>query len=391
MAAAGIDPVLAFTVTISLLVLLLALAFRRLHQPSIVAFIIAGAMLGPFGFRLVTEPGTIAALGNIGVVLLLFFLGLEVSLPQLVSRWRIPIGGTILQIGLSVLLALGIGALLDWPLGRSLLVGFVVSLSSTAVVLKLLEDRGELGTRTGQDVLGVLLAQDLAIAPMIVLVGVLGGAHQEWWQVPLQVMVAAALIALVTVAVRKQTVRIPFAKLIKNDHELQLFGALVMCFGLALLTGMVGLSPALGAFVAGILVSSARETAWVRDTLHQFKVLFVSLFFVSVGMLIDLPFLVDSLLLVLGLALLILVVNTLLNAGILRALGEPWRESLYFGSILSQVGEFSFVLTQAGLVAGLISGFGYQLIVSVIAVTLLLSPLWISGARAVLHGPRALA
>ncbi|WP_258100577.1 cation:proton antiporter domain-containing protein [Marinoscillum pacificum] len=169
----------------------------------------------------------------------------------------------------------------------------------------------------------------------------------------------------------------PFAERIRKDHEIQVFIAFTFCFGFSLLTAFLSLSSALGAFVAGVIVSSAKETNWVKTSLHSFRIVFVALFFVSVGMLIDLVFLMENLSTILLLVLSVLFTNTLINSLIVRFLGETWRDSFYTGALLAQIGEFSFILGATAFITELISEYSYQLIISVISLTLIISPLWI--------------
>ena len=159
---------------------------------------------------------------------------------------------------------------------------------------------------------------------------------------------------------------------------------MLVCLGLSLLTGLAHLSTALGAFAAGILVTAAKETQWVHHALEPFRIIFVALFFVSVGLLVDLKFISDHLMQVLVLVIIVLIGNTLLNGMILRLLGYRWKESLYAGAILAQIGEFSFVLAAVGLANGIINDVAYQYTIATIALSLLISPFWILGARRVL-------
>jgi CPA2 family monovalent cation:H+ antiporter-2 len=170
---------------------------------------------------------------------------------------------------------------------------------------------------------------------------------------------------------------LPFETL-RKDHEMQVFAAFVACFGLALLTGLLGLSAALGAFVAGILVTAARETQWVHLSLGPFRVVLVAVFFVSIGMLLDLVFLREHWITVCLLVAVTFLANTFINAIAFRSLGRNWNQSLYGGALLSQIGEFSFVLAAVGLEADLIAYTGYQITLAVIFLTLLLSPGWIA-------------
>ena len=223
--------------------------------------------------------------------------------------------------------------------------------------------------------------QDLALIPMLIVLGFLGGEPPSGKELSLQAAGGAALLALLAFLARRERISLPFGRLLRQDHELQVFSALALCFGFATLTGLLGLSTAVGAFVAGILVASTRETEWVHKSLEPFRVVLVALFFVSVGMLIDLQFLATHWKTMLLLVLAVFLTNWLINAGILRTLGRPWRHSLYVGALLAQLGEFSFVLAAVGRQTGIIEDFGYQLTIGLIAVTLLLSPLVVSLSR----------
>ena len=181
--------------------------------------------------------------------------------------------------------------------------------------------------------------------------------------------------------------RLPFAKRLRADHELQVFSALLLCFGLALISGELGVSTALGAFVAGLVVSSAKETEWVQGSLEPFRVVFVAVFFVSVGMLIDLDYVRENLVLLALLVVAVVLLNTALNAAILRLLGSSWRRAAYAGALLSQVGEFSFILAALGHTASILPDDDYRMIVALIAISLLLSPAWIGICKVLLGHP----
>jgi len=380
-----IDPVLPILVTIIAVILLIGLSLQLARQPQVIGYLLAGVAIGPFGLALLTDAQFASRLGSFGVVLLLFFVGMEVAPRQLLSGWRTAVIGTLVQVALSVTLVIPIGLWFNWPMERIVLLGFVTSLSSTAVIVKLLRDSGEINHREGQDVLGILLMQDLIIIPMLIIIGLLGGETPGWSELGLQISGAVAIIAVLIWALTKDSFHLPFGHLLRSDPELQVFAALFICFGLSLLTGMAYLSTALGAFAAGILVTAARETHWVHHSLEPFRVIFVALFFVSVGMLVDISFIFSHAIQVLLLVVIVLVSNTFLNGIILRFLGYRWRESLYAGAMLSQIGEFSFVLAAVGLTAGIIAEIAYQYTIAVIALSLLVSPFWILGARRILH------
>lgn len=384
-----LDPILPTLVGIALVMISLGLVSHVLKQPSIIGYLLAGIIVGPYVLGWVTDLDYVTRLGAFGVVLLLFFVGMEVSLPRLLSQWKIAVLGTLLQILLSVVCAWGLGLAFDWPLERSLLLGFVISLSSTAVVFKVLQDQNEMHTTVGQQATGILIAQDFAVIPMLIVVSVFGGQTPTAGEVTLQVVGGLLLFGLLAWLIRTPTVHMPFQRWLRADQELEVFVAFFLCFGLALLTGWMHLSAALGAFVAGIFISAARETSWVHERLEPFRIVFVALFFISVGMLVDLSFVWEHKLVISLFVLAAYLTNTFVNAFALRLLGQPWKTSLYAGAVLAQIGEFSFILAAVGAETGMISSFGYQITVAVIAISLLISPLWIAIARRLFSSPAA--
>ena len=380
-----LDPALSIIVGALLAILLMGTLLNRMKQPHVVGYLIVGIILGPHVIGLIHDQALIERLGAMGVVFLLFFIGMEVSPRKLLATWRIAVIGTSIQILISILCIWLLGKWLDWPLSRTILMGFVISLSSTAVVLKVLQDRNELETDTGQNVLGVLLIQDVAIIPMLIVISLMSGNEPDSQQIILQIVGGVLMIALIAYIMRKETIHLPLAKWLKGDHEMQIFAALIICFGLSLITGLFGLSTALGAFIGGMLVGAARETQWVHHSLDPFRVIFVALFFVSIGMLVDLTFIKEHWFQIAALVIAVILTNTFINAVIIRLLGDSWPDSLYSGALLSQIGEFSFVLAAVGMQANLINNYGYQLTVTVIALSLMISPAWIAMSRHLLY------
>ncbi len=386
-----LDPIMPYLVGAILAVLALGLLLRSLRQPYVIGYLIAGVILGPHGIALITDEALISRLGAIGVVLLLFFIGMEVSPKKLIDNWKVAVLGTLLQIIISVGCVWPLGAFLDWPIERIVLIGFVISLSSTAVVLKLLQDWKEFDSKVGQNVLVILLAQDLAVIPMLIILSMMGGGHGEASNIWLQLLGAAVMAVIVGYIAVKETIHLPLSKLLGDDHEMHVFAALCICLGLSLLTGLAGLSTALGAFVAGMLIGAAKETRWVHHSLESFRVVFVALFFVSIGMLVDLSFIMNQWAQVGALVVLVIITNTFINGVILKMLGDNWRDSLYAGTLLSQIGEFSFVLAAVGIQAHIISDFGYQMTVAVISISLLISPAWIMLVKKILKHKKVIA
>jgi CPA2 family monovalent cation:H+ antiporter-2 len=379
-----LDPSLPAIVAIIAVILACGLALQMMRQPQVVGYLIAGIILGPHVLGLITDVELAGRLGAIGVVLLLFFVGMEVAPRQLAAGWRIAVVGTVIQVLLSVGAVWLVGIWLDWSLARIVLLGFVISLSSTAVIIKLLQDNGEMHTRQGQDMLGVLLVQDLIVIPMLIVIGIIGGNEPSVAELSLQLAAGFGIIVLLVWAISREAIHLPMKRWLKQDHELEVFAALLICFGLAVVTGLSHLSTALGAFAAGVLVTAARETEWVHHSLNPFRVIFVATFFVSVGILVDMDFIREHAVQVALIVLLVLLTNTFLNAFILRALGYSWRMSLYAGAMLAQIGEFSFVLAAVGRETAIITDFVYQLTIAVIALSLLISPVWIAWWRRLL-------
>jgi K+:H+ antiporter len=372
-----IDPALPYVVATLLSILLVSIFLKYIRQPHVVAYLAVGIILGPHGIALIESQESLTRLGSFGVVLLMFFIGMEISPRRLAQNWKISVIGTFIQIIVSIGVVWLLGSWLDWTLSRIILLGFVISLSSTAVVLKLLQDWKELDTDTGQNALGILLVQDLAIVPMLIIVGQMSGESLSIGTLTLQIVGGICLVALATFLALKDQLRIPALSWLGKDHETQVFTAAVLCFGFALITGLMQLSTALGAFIAGMFVATAKETHWVHQALEPFRVIFIALFFVSIGMLLDIDFFMERWWKITTLVIAILLLNTLITAIILKGLGESWRSSLYGGTLLSQIGEFSFVLAAAGLHSMVINDTGYQYAVAVITLSLVFCPMWI--------------
>lgn len=371
------NPFLLKFVAIALAVVVVGIILKMLKQTHVIVYIITGIVIGPHVMGIVDDADLISSLGSLGLVLLLFFIGMEISLPNLVANWKISVIGTVLQVIISILAVWLIGQYYDWSLARILTLGFVVSLSSTAVIVKLLQDSGEMDQAVGQNVLGILLVQDVLIVPMLITLNYLAGQETSMQEIWMQIIGGILLIGFVVFLFYKGELKLPFHKTLKHDHEIQVFFAFGLCFGFSMITGFFGLSTALGAFVAGIFVATSKSTKWFHDSLYSFKVIFVALFFISIGMLINIQFLWDHIVIILALVGIVLLTNLFINALIMRGFKMSWKDSLYAGAMLSQIGEFSFVLGQLAYFNQIITDFAYQTIVAVISLTLLLSPIWI--------------
>lgn len=378
------NPFVLEFVSIALGIVLIGFVLRLFKQTNVIIYIITGVVVGPHITGLVNDTELISQLGSMGLILMLFFVGMEISLEKLVANWKVSVVGTVLQISFSVAAVFLLGNYYDWSLARVLTIGFVISLSSTAVLVKILNDTGEIDQRVGQNVLGILLVQDVMIVPMLITLSYVSGIPVNSSEVVLQIVGGILISALIGYMVYKKELKLPFHKLIKNDHEVQLFLAFVICFGFSALTAFFGLSSALGAFIAGILVATSKSTSWFHHSLESLKIVFVALFFISVGMLIDLHFLYDNISTIMILVLVVFATNNIINSLIMRGFKVGWGESLYTGALLSQVGEFSFVIGNLAFYNQIITDYAYQTIVCMISLTLLLSPAWISLSRRVI-------
>ncbi|MDF1756338.1 MAG: cation:proton antiporter [Verrucomicrobiales bacterium] len=375
-----LDPILPKLFALVVAVLIVDIGMRFLKQPLLVGFILVGIVLGPSGVGLIDDSSNISQFGNLGVVLLLFYLGMEISIPHLIRGWKIAVIGTSLQIGITLGLTALVGQLFGWSTAKVVLFGFMLALSSTAVILRILKEKGENFTTVGRNVTGVLLVQDLMLAPIVIILGFLSGeSHFSPVQFAGQSVGLIAMVAGVIWIAKHGAIELPFANYLRENREIQVYAAMAMCFGFALLTGILGLSTALGAFIGGIAISQMRGTKWVRESLESFHIFFLGLFFVSIGLLVDVPYVFEQWERIALMVAVVMIGNTLINSLLFKALGESWRDSFYSGSLLSQIGEFSFILAAIGLQAKIItSELGYQTALSVITITLLISPCWIA-------------
>ena len=366
-------------------VLAAGLVLTYLRQPRVAGYLVVGMLLGPYGLGLSPTKDMMELLSEMGVAFLLFFVGMEVSVEQLIKGWRISVIGTLFQIFLSLGFAWLVGWWHGWNFGEIILVGFIISLSSTAVVLTVLQNWNELNTPIGKDVLGILLVQDLMVVPMLIILGLLGGESPTAYSIGLEVVGGLLICGLIGYIVKKGKVTVWTPKVIHDDEEMELFFTLTVCLGFAILTTVFGLSEALGAFAAGIFVNAAGRTDRHHRHLGSLKRLFLALFFVSIGMLVNIPYVLDHWGRISFLVFFILFLNTAINTAVFRAGKRSLRDSWYGGFLLSQIGEFSFVLASVGMASGIWTEGREQVAYALIAMTLILSPLWIGMGKAWLN------
>ena len=379
------NSVLIFLVLSVLVALIGGLILERFKQPSVIGYILAGVVLGSLFPEVLPSDEAVTLAGDFGLVFLLFFVGTEAKLDQLLEDWKVSLLGTTLQIILSVLVCWGAGQLFDWGFSQALFFGICISLSSTAVVLKILEEFGGTSSLIGRQSLGILLVQDLAVIPLLILFAISNGKSIESFVLTKQILGGGVITALTIYMSQKGRFKIPQWLTSKENEDFQTFTSIVLCLGGALITGWLELSPALGAFLAGLLVGSIDDGDQFISHLKSFKVLFVAFFFVSVGLIFDLNFILENWIMVLSMSVIVLVINTALMGGVLVLMGVDRITALVSGCLLAQIGEFAFLFAANALKTDIISQDMYLLTISAIVVSLILSPLWLTISRKLLR------
>ena len=368
--------------TIVVLVALLCGVFlTRLKQPAVVGYIIAGFVLGPSGFGLVENEASIGLLAELGVLLLLFVIGMELSLRAFRQIWKIAVTTVALQTAGATSLVWLIGQWQGWPVAAVALLAFVLALSSTAVAVKMLEDIDELRTRTGQITVGILIAQDLAVVPMILLLDVVADGAFSIFAIGRIMLSIGFLLALIIFLSRRQRLSIPLLSRTQGHRDLTPLLGLVCCFSAAAVSGLIGLSPAYGAFLAGLTIGNSNLRVGMLDMVMPIQSVLMMVFFLSVGLLIDVALIWENLGLIILMLLIVTVGKTAINLSIFAALRQPWAQALLSALILAQVGEFSFLLGNVGLQKGIISVDEFRIILSVTALSLIISPLYMNAIR----------
>ncbi len=355
-----------------------AVVCQRLRIPPIVGYLIAGAFVGPSGLSLVDVDKEVQMMAEIGVVMLMFNIGLEFSLKHLARIGRSVVVGGGLQVGVTTLIIFGIAKYFGLGNAQSLFLGFLGSLSSTAIVLSQLQKQAALDAPHGKISLGILIFQDIIIVPMMLFVPFLSGAETpDPKNLMLLGLKAGGLLLFVWLGARFLIPRLLYIVARGRNRELFLLTIVFLVFGIALLSAELGLSLALGAFLAGLMISESEYSHDAVSHILPFRDIFISIFFVSVGMLLDLRSVAaywEWILLVVGLIFLIKFLTGTIAS---LAVGFPLRISFLAAVALAQVGEFSFILAEVGLDYGLIDDNAYQVFLSATVITMIAAPFMI--------------
>lgn len=369
-----------FPLLADLLVLLLAsvpIAFicHRLRLPVMVGFMVTGVLIGPSALRLIKDLHAIELLAEVGIALLLFTIGLEFSLRRLMEMKRLVLGGGGLQVVLTILIAMAVEKLLGKPANQALFFGFLVALSSTAIVLKSYAERLEIDTLYGRASVGILLFQDLCIVPMMLLVPILSGQEgSSMANIALAIGKAAAVIGGIVFTARKIVPFLLYQVTRLRSSEVFIIFVVLVSLGTAWLTSRFGLSMAVGAFIAGLVLSESEYSHQIVSDILPFRDVFNSIFFISIGMLLSLNSLAQNFPAVMILLAAVIVGKAIVVAMVARLLRYSLRVSITLGIGLAQVGEFSFILAKAGSAQNLLSQPDYQLFLAASVLSMIATP-----------------
>lgn len=367
------DFVLIFSLSIGIVFL-----FHKLRIVPIVGYLVTGVIIGPSVIGLVKDQTMIELFAEIGVILLLFTIGIEFSLKELIrSRRTILLGGgmqVLLTIVVVTLIALAAGQ----PMGIAIFLGFLVSMSSTAIVLRILSERAEMETPNGKVTISILIFQDLGIILMVLLVPLLAGtAGTSSTAMIFSILKAIAIVLLLIVAGRFIVPTILYHIVKTRNRELFLLGMIVICLGTATLTSMAGLSLAIGAFIIGLIISESEFSHQALSEILPLRDVFNSLFFISIGMLLDLGFVLDNVSIILYVVILVILIKFTLSMVSTFVLRYPIHTAFLVGLSLAQIGEFSFVLSLIGIQHGLLNNDIYQIFLASAILTMIATPFMI--------------
>ncbi len=363
---------------------LVVFLFNKFKLPSVIGFLLTGIIAGPYALGLVDDLEIIDILAEIGVILLLFIIGIELSIGKLIKMKNIVFIGGAMQVGLTILTVFLLVSLIDIPYDKAVFMGFLVALSSTAIILKVLQETDQIDSHHGKISLGILIFQDLIIVPMMLFVPFLSGQSSD---IGIELLVllgkSMALLGVTYVSARWVIPYILHKIAISNSQELFLISIIAIGFAVASFSAWLGLSLALGAFLAGLAISESDYSHQAIGNLIPFRDIFTSFFFVSIGMLLDVDFFFSNIFLILIITLVLIFVKSVLIGFVSFVLGYPFRVAFRAGIILAQIGEFSFILAKIGKSNQLIDNHYYQIFLAVAILSMSVTPIFIIFSRSI--------
>jgi len=377
-----------WTALLDILILLLAAMalggiFDRLKQSPLLGYLLAGTLLGPNALNLLPSHEAVASIAELGVALLLFTIGLEFSWRKLRSVGPIALGGGTLQVVLTGAITTVLCITLGLNASASLAIGAAVALSSTAAVIRLLSGRAELDSMHGRDALGILLLQDIAVVPIMLMVAILSGGSgpsQVGWAIGRAIGLGILLVVALYLLLNFILPHLLNARTAARDRDIPILLAIATAIGAAWVSHALGFSPVLGAFLAGMLLAESPYATQIRADIVPLRTLFVTLFFSSIGMLANPAWAAENWYLLLGVVAAVVVGKTAITTGIVRLFRYPLGQALATGLVLAQVGEFSLVVASLAQQGQLIGPQMFNLIVAALVVTLFVTPYLVAAA-----------
>jgi CPA2 family monovalent cation:H+ antiporter-2 len=379
------DNILFSISILCLAILLLIFILKKLNQPYLVAYIIAGTILGPQVLGIFKSPDDISTLGEIGILFLMFFLGIELEIPDNKSLlWKSCIA-QLIKTGLSLFSAFLITRWFGWKTGNFVLLAVLLVFNSTAVVSEFLRRNGELHSDIGKTVLNILLLQDLMLAPVFTCFRWMQAGDSSLLHL-IPSIIGCLFIFLLLRAVRNRNLfQLNFLKEIEKDHELQVFAGGLISLGFALLASSAGFTGVIGSFIAGIYLSRTDVFNWLENTLRPFKIFFVALFFVSIGLTLDIKYITEHYKFIFTITIFVMVMNSILSAIVFKLLHFSWKNSFYAGALLSQTGEFGLLACTVAYQLKIIDIEFFKTGLCVMGLSLLLSSIWITILRRLIY------
>jgi len=362
----------------------LGLLMSRIRLPAAAGFILVGVGLGPSGLKLIGTSDAIEALADMGVLMLLFIIGMEMRLKAFRKSLPLALGVTLLTIVIITSSVTLFTVFVHGEMLGGLVIGGMLSISSTAVAMKMMEDADEKQTPAGQLAVAILVAQDLAVVPLLLLTNALGhpASGAALALVGLRLLLTVGLlVGFIALLTRIKSFRFPGDVFLLKNFDIATLGVLGLCFASAALAGLLGLSPALGAFLGGLAVGHSTLRRGAQTMAQPVQSILLFAFFLSVGLLIDLHYLAAQIWVILAALVVVTFGRTFLTWLLLMLAGESFGVAVEASWFLSPVGEFSFVIAGAALSVGVLSSAGHKLAIAVIAMSLLVSPIFFLGAR----------
>ncbi|PKN88610.1 MAG: hypothetical protein CVU51_03925 [Deltaproteobacteria bacterium HGW-Deltaproteobacteria-1] len=359
--------------------------FNKIKLPSIIGFLITGILIGPFGLKLIDDVAGIQLMADIGVAFLLFTIGIEIQLSRFLKHLTeiLLTGG--LQIMCTFAVGMTIGLTMQLSIGQSIFIGFILVHSSSALILKILKDRSDENSPQGRISIGVILFQDMMVVPMMLLIPFLAGGSGPGAQAIIWKLAKSILIIACLLVAARYIVPFILERLVNmRMRDVLVIASVVIAMGIAWITESLGLSLAIGAFLAGLALSDTEFTHQILSDINPIRDVFLSVFFVSFGMILNLDFLRENTVYIVLISFFIILIKAAIVFGLVRLLGYPLRVMLLSGILLSQIGEFSFVLASQGFKNNIISNQIYQTFIGASVLTFILTPLLVSAVYYIL-------